>query len=94
MDFYSTGGARLNLVLSAIDLKLGADFVTGDTEFNATMAQSGAAITVTLGALASGTVTTAGAGTMTWRRSSAAKDRYGNASRTDLVSEGGSDVDF
>ena len=55
MDFYS-GATRLNLVLSATDLKLGGNFVSTDAVFNATMVQSGNSITVTLGTQISGTV--------------------------------------
>jgi chitinase len=95
MDFATTGGTRLNLVLGASDLELGADFVSADAEFDATMARSGTSITVTLGALLSGTVTQAGAGTMTWRPSSAATDGAGRPSATAMVSEPGAlDVDF
>jgi signal peptidase I len=95
MDFLTTGGTRLNLVLGAADLKLNANFVPSDAEFNATMSQSGAAITITLGTKISGTLATAGAGTMTWRPSSAATDLSGNASGTATVTESGvSDVAF
>jgi chitinase len=95
MDFLTTGGTRLNLVLGAADLKLNANFVSSDAEFNATMTQSGAAITITLGTKISGTLATAGAGTITWRPSSAATDLSGNASGTATVTESGiSDVDF
>ena len=95
MDFLTTGGVRLNLVQAAADLKLGADFVTTDAEFDATMTRSGSSITITLGAKRSGALVTAAAGAMTWVPSSAAKDLFGNASRTDLVNEGGTlDVDF
>jgi chitinase len=92
LDFYSTTGTRLNL---ATELKLGANFVTTDAEFSATMVQSGAAITVTLGSRISGTLATAAAGTMTWRPSAAATDLSGKPSGTATVTEaGGSDVDF
>lgn len=95
MDFLTTGGARLDLVLGPADLKLGANFVTATSEFNATMLQTGSSIRVTLGAQTSGTLATAAAGTLTWRPSSAATDLSGKASRTDQVSEaGGLDVDF
>jgi chitinase len=95
MDFVTTGGLRLNLVLGPADLKLNANFVSADAEFNATMTRSGNAITITLGSLVSGAVVPAGAGTMTWRPSSAAKDVVGNPSSTATVSEGGlADVDF
>jgi hypothetical protein len=67
LDFYdATGTTRLGLVTTTADLKLGADYVTADAEFDATMALSANAITITLGSQRSGAVTTAAAGTMTW----------------------------
>jgi chitinase len=96
MHFYS-GSAQLNLVLSATDLKLGGNFVLSDAEFNASMTQSGASITVTLGTPItpeSGLVRAA-AGTMTWRPSAAATDLSGKPSATTMITEsGGSDRDF
>jgi len=95
LDFYSAGGTRLNLVLGSADLKLGADFVSDANEFNATMSQTGNAITVTLGSHVSGTLATAVAGTITWRPSAAATDLTGKPSGTVLVTEpGGADIDF
>jgi hypothetical protein len=97
MDFYDAAGTtRLKLTGVAADLKLGGNFVSGAVTFNATMIQSGSSITVTLGApLASPTLPTAVAGTMSWKPSSAATDLTGHASRTNAVSEtGGLDVDF
>jgi len=95
MDFLTTGGARLNLVLGPSDLKLSANFVSTDAEFNATMTRSGNSITITLGSLVSGSVTQASAGTMTWRPSSAATDGAGNPSGTATVTESGAlDMDF
>lgn len=95
MDFTTTGGTRLNLVLSATDLTLGANFVNAATVFNATMTQSGAAITVTLGSRISGTVTTASPGTMTWKPSNLATDLAGNAALSTQVTEtGAADRDF
>lgn len=91
----STGTTRLGLVATAADLQLGGDFVTTDAEFDATMALSGEAITVTLGAQRSGTLATAVAGTMTWRPSAAATDLFGNPSSTVLRTETGAlDEDF
>jgi len=94
MHFYS-GATQLNLVLSATDLKLGGNFVNSDAQFNATMAQSGNAITVTLGTKVSpaGTLPTAASSTMTWLPSSLAKDLAGKASATTTVTET-SDQDF
>jgi chitinase len=95
MDFTTTGGTRLNLVLSAVDLPLGGNFVSDATVLNATMSQSGNAITVTLGSWISGTLVDAGAGTITWRPSSGATDLTAKPSATTMVTEaGGADVDF
>lgn len=98
LDFYdSSGTTRLNLVSTAADLKLGGDYVTGTTEFNATMTQSGSSITVTLsGSPISGTVNTVGAATtMTWLPSAGAKDAANHPSSTAQVTETGTaDVDF
>jgi hypothetical protein len=96
MHFYS-GGTQLNLVLTATDLKLGGNFVSSDAEFNATMTQSGASIIVTLGTRITsvGGISTAAAGTMTWRPSAAATDLSGKPSATTMVTESGlSDLDF
>jgi hypothetical protein len=94
MHFYS-GATQLNLVLSSTDLKLGGNFVSTDAEFNATMTQSGSSITVTLSNRLSGTLSTAAAGTMTWRPSAAALDLSGKPSSTTMVTESGTlDVDF
>jgi hypothetical protein len=91
----ATGATRLNLVSTAADLKLGGDYVTTTTEFNATMAQSGTSITVTLGTPTPGSVSAVAAPTtMTWIPSAGAKDATGHASRTTQVTESGTDVDF
>jgi hypothetical protein len=96
MDFLnSTGAARLPLVLSATDLKLGGNFVTTNASFNATMVRSGNSITVTLGSKISGTTTTAATGTITWRPSATATDATGKPSTTTTVTESGAaDRDF
>lgn len=96
MDFLDgTGATRLNLVSTAADLKLGGNYVTSTTTFNATMSQSGSSITVTLGSLVSGSVTTAAASTMTWLPSAGATDTTGHPSSTAQVTESGTaDVDF
>ena len=97
MDFYNAAGTtRLNLVNSATDLQLGANFVTGTVSFNATMVQSGSSITVTLGSkIPGGTTVTAGTGTISWRPSASAKDLAGKSSTTTTVTEtGGADRDF
>jgi chitinase len=98
MEFLDAAGTtRVNLTAATADLPLGANFVSGATaELNATMAQSGASITVTLGAaIGTPTLLTAGAGTMSWKPSAAATDATGHASKTTTVNEsGGLDVDF
>jgi len=98
LDVYdATGTTRLGLVATATDLNLGADFVTAPADFDATMTQSGNAITLTLGALRSGTLAAspAGAGTLTWKPSATATDLAGNPGTTTLVTEtGAGDVDF
>ena len=95
--FDAAGTTRVNLTAVTADLKLGGNFVSGAAaEFDATMSQSGASITVTLGA-PSGTPTllTAVAGTLNWKPSAAATDATGHASRTTAINEtGGLDVDF
>ena len=76
---------------------LGAAYVTSATAtFNATMVQSGATVTVTLGSLASGTVkTNTTAKAMTWKPSSTAADGAGNGCSTASKTESGPlDVDF
>lgn len=97
MDFLdSTGATRLKLVNSPTDLQLGRNFVTANTLLNATMTRSGSAITITLGSLISGTLTTSsGNATMTWRPSAGALDLAGHATSTAMVSESGAaDRDF
>jgi chitinase len=98
MEFFDAAGTtRVNLTAATADLKLGANLVSGAAaQFDATMSQSGASITVTLGA-PSGTPTllTAAAGTLNWKPSAAATDATGHASKTTAINEtGGLDVDF
>ena len=92
MHFYS-GATELKLVLSSTDLKLGGNFVTSNTEFDATMAQNGNSITVTLGTRLSGTTQVVANSSMSWRPSSLATDLAGRASTTTTVNET-SDQDF
>jgi hypothetical protein len=96
MDFRNSAGTtRLNLTGSASDLNLGASFVTSDAVFNGAIKQTGATITVTLGSRISGTVTTANAGTITWRPSALATNLTGIPALTTQVTEtGASDKDF
>jgi chitinase len=86
MSFLS-GATALNLVLSATDLKLGGNFVSADSQFNATMTQSGNAITVTLGTQTAGGTLRVMNSTMTWRPSASATDLAGRASATTTVTE-------
>ncbi|MFN2471063.1 MAG: DNRLRE domain-containing protein [Gaiellaceae bacterium] len=82
------------LPLGTFDL-LG-DYIGADASFNATMVKSGATITVTLGALASGTVKTETAGkTVNWNPSSGPRDLTGNYAPTWSAAESGAvDVEF
>ena len=76
---------------------LGAAYITTATAtLSATMAQSGATITLTLGGLMSGTVkTNITARNMTWTPSATATDGAGNACSTPTrIESGASDVDF
>ncbi len=74
------------------ELELGGNYVpAGGAIFNATMVQNGAAITVTLGSLASGSVqaTAVTGGTITWTPSNEALDLAGNKCSTTSVSAAG-----
>ena len=66
------------------------------TAFDATMVQSGATITITVGALRSGAVKTATAATMTWKVNPATTDLAGNpVPAAAMVTESGAaDLDF
>jgi hypothetical protein len=89
----ASGTGTVNLLGSS--LALNADVVGAATVFDATMTQSGTAITVTLGARRSGTVKTGAAATMSWTASASATDAAGNPSTTAVVTESGaSDADF
>ena len=91
MDFLdSTGAARLNLVDTATDLRLGGNYVTADTLFNGTMTRSGSDITITLGSFISGALATNAANrNTTWRPSAAARDLAGHAVSNATVTESG-----
>jgi hypothetical protein len=84
------------LPFGAVDLN--DNYVTATSTFDATMTQSGAVITVTLGALASGTPSTDTSGTTTsWATGTpaGATDRAGNALATSTVTESGTtDYEF
>jgi hypothetical protein len=99
MDFRnSTGATRLNLVLSATDLTLARNYVSGAVILNGTMVRNGNTITVTFGTVVSGAAslaTATGTGALTWRPSGSAQDMYGKASTTTMVTETGTaDGDF
>jgi hypothetical protein len=91
----SANNALLPLTGSAVALN--GNYVTASAVFAATMVQSGAAITVTLGTLSSGTPTTAGGGgaAMSWTPSATATDVAGNPCSTTAATEsGGTDKEF
>ncbi|HET9738221.1 MAG TPA: Ig-like domain-containing protein, partial [Solirubrobacteraceae bacterium] len=99
MDFRDAAGTtRLNLVLSATDLTLARNYVTGAVVLNGTMVLNGNTITVTFGTVVSGApslATATGTGALTWRPSASAQDMFGKASTTTQVTEGGTaDADF
>jgi hypothetical protein len=90
----AAGTARTNLMFAANSLVIG-NVVSANTVFNATMVRSGSAITVTLGALQSGSVRTASAGAMSWRSATAIRDLAGNAGTGATIAEtGANDRDF
>ena len=95
MDFYSVGGARLELVRANAGLTLGGNFVAADAEFGATISQSVATITVTFDATVPAGLPVAVGGTMRWQPSASATDLSGKPSATTAVTDtGGADVDF
>jgi hypothetical protein len=99
VEFYDGNDVtRLNLTSTAADLTLGGDYVSSLTKFDATMAMSGNAITITLGTLTSGTRNTLvspATTTITWKPSAGATDLSGHPTATTLVTESGTaDLDF
>jgi Bacterial Ig domain len=84
------------LPLTNTFLALANNYVTADSTFAGTMVQSGASITITLGALTGGTVQTdATTGLIAWAPSATATDLAGNACSTTSVNESGAaDTDF
>ena len=84
------------LPLTNTFLALTNNYVTGDATFTGTMVQSGASITITLGNVSGGPVTTdATTGLMAWAPSATATDLAGNACSTTSVNESGAaDTDF
>lgn len=93
----AAGTTRLGLTSSTQDLQPGQNWVSANTSFNATMAQSGSTVVVTFGSKRSGTIATGVSGTnaMTWTPSTAATDLAGNPCASTAVTESGpADVDF
>jgi hypothetical protein len=88
---------RLGLTSAAQDLKLNQGWVKSSPVLNATMVQSGSAITITMGTIRSGTVDTGQTktGAMVWTPSTTATDLAGNACAATAATESGAaDVDF
>lgn len=96
LNVWDAAGTTRSGLIDPANLKLNANFVTGDAWFDATVTRSGAAFTITLGAQRSGTLATAAAGNIRWRPSSLATDLAGNATSTSNVSEppNPQDLDF
>ena len=75
MEFYDAANTTpLGLLAGGSALSIYLDYVTGPTVFNATIARSGSAFTVTIGSLVTGTVTSTAKGKndMLWQPSSQA----------------------
>ena len=99
MEFYDAANTTaLGLLASGTSLAINIDHVTAPTVFNATIARSGATVTVTLGSLISGAVTAMpkGKNAMIWQTSSqATSSATGKPVLPTTVTESGaSDLDF
>ena len=95
LDVYDAANTtKANLTGASLDLA--RDFVSTNATFNATLRRVGNTVTVTLGALTSGTrFTGVKKGRMTWTPSTSATDLAGNAvSGTAVPEAGGNDQDF
>jgi hypothetical protein len=93
----TAGTTPLNIVSSKTDLALLTDYIDADTTFDATMVQSGATVTITLGAKrGTNAVKTGAAAAMTWKVSNATTDLAGNAivANASVTESGAADVDF
>jgi hypothetical protein len=90
----AANNARLPLTNGFVTLN--GNFVQSSTTFNATMVQSGASITITLGTQTGGTVrTNGGNATLSWPPSATATDLAGNPCSTTTATESGAaDTDF
>jgi hypothetical protein len=88
---------QLGLTTATAPIRLNADFVSADTRFTARLTRSGAAYTVTLVALRSGTLQSkaAGSAALAWTPSPSVLDIAGNAAAaTTLIETGTNDRDF
>jgi chitinase len=99
MEFYNAANTTpLNLLATGTTLSIEADYVTGATQFNATIARSGSTFVVTIGSLISGAVTTKARGKtpMSWQTNSAATSlANGKPVLPATVTESGAaDIDF
>jgi chitinase len=98
MEFYdSANTTALGLLATGTALQIKIDHVLAPTVFNATIAQSGANITVTIGTKVSGTVNPnpKGKNDMVWQTSSQALSSGGKPTFPTTVTESGaSDLDF
>ena len=99
MVFYDAANTTaLNILATGTSLSIEADYVSGATLFNATIVRSGSNLTITIGTLISGTVTTKAKGKapMTWQTNSAATSlASGKPVLPATISESGAqDVDF
>jgi hypothetical protein len=95
LEIWNAGNTAL-LPLTNTFVALNGNYVTAATTFNGTMVQSGASITITLGALTAGTVRTENSSvSMSWPSSATATDIAGNACTGNTATEGGAaDKDF
>ena len=98
MEFYDVANATsLGLLATGTALSIKADHVSAPTLMNATIVRSGATITVTIGTVISGTVTTnaKGKNDMVWQTSSQALSSAGKPALPTTVTESGpGDLDF
>jgi hypothetical protein len=98
MEFYDNANTTpLGLLATGTALAINIDHVTAPSLFNATIVRSGANITVTIGTLISGAVTSnpKGKNAMVWQTSSQAQSTAGKPTLPTTVTESGaSDLDF
>jgi hypothetical protein len=98
MEFYDNANTTpLGLLATGTALAINVDYVTAPTVFNATIAMSGTNITVTIGSLVSGAVTSnpKSKSAMVWQTNAQALSSSGKPTLPTTVTESGpSDVDF